>query len=121
MFYYISRLPTPISRPTLINLTPDTTSTLATLRCAPQRTVSPPPARPQSSTSSLVTAELSTTVGPADALGFGRVSMCRSGCSTTPAVEALQPSQATLWNVTRPEDQHVFFLSRDLLTLDEQL
>ena len=31
MFYYTSRLPTPISRPTLINLTPDTTSTLATL------------------------------------------------------------------------------------------
>ena len=31
MFYYISRLPTPISRPTVINLMPDTTSTLATL------------------------------------------------------------------------------------------
>ena len=32
MFYYTSRLPTTISRPTLINLTPDTTSTLATLQ-----------------------------------------------------------------------------------------
>ena len=31
MFYYTSRLPTLISRPTLINLTPDATSTLATL------------------------------------------------------------------------------------------
>ena len=29
--YYTSRLPTPISRPTLIDLTPDATSTLATL------------------------------------------------------------------------------------------